>query len=245
MGSNRPLDPAEDYARFLVQQATARILENTGFAQASERALATLSDITRMIMEKMWTDAKGFAEHAGRRQPNFSDAHMVFQKLHFNVTELHDYLQQTFPIPPERKLGSYNAVPSVVPNYTTDTDGPSSSCAPQANSCPSSDRRGSRTPKCRVPFPDFTGLTAKDLGLVRQKRAAITVSSKGAEPSGISSSANVSAAHAAANNTSGIPTTKLKHRKPNAAEVRVPSFSCFISHRRQIIRDTRIFLQVE
>uniref|UniRef100_A0A914RIT8 Bromodomain associated domain-containing protein n=1 Tax=Parascaris equorum TaxID=6256 RepID=A0A914RIT8_PAREQ len=63
MGSNRPLDPTEDYARLLVQQATARILENTGFAQSGERALATLSDITRKLLQKMWFEAKMFAEH--------------------------------------------------------------------------------------------------------------------------------------------------------------------------------------
>lgn len=35
-----------------------------------------------------------------------SDANMVFQKLHFSTTELRDYMQQTYPIPFERKVSA-------------------------------------------------------------------------------------------------------------------------------------------
>ncbi|VDK17552.1 unnamed protein product [Anisakis simplex] len=300
MGSttNR-LDPVEDYARLLMQQATARILENTGFAQAGERALTTLTDITRFMMQKLWIDAKQFAEHAGRIEPNFTDAHMVFENLQFNVTELHDYLQQTYSIPPKRKVPQFPVqlessssslydpvserelaersediprfMPPIHPEWCSNAVSPCSSLPitsvcdatqksnleetnsensnetmmqqqqstasdnnkdengmQQTNNQRGSSRSSTSSSKCRVAFPDFSGLTAKDLGLIRQKRSSFA-SLQNAEPSGISSSANISSVHSNDNintdhnaNTNNkdtttspvtINTVKLKHRK--------------------------------
>ncbi|MFH4984012.1 hypothetical protein AB6A40_010721 [Gnathostoma spinigerum] len=189
------------------------------YAEHGGRSSPNTQDVDKTFKELQFSTAElhDYLKQVGShplpaKVPEFPVKRSAFKMLNSAVSEKElserpDFIPHF--LPPMHPEWCADRVPKVEPIATE------ASSKHLANSSLLADRRITRPVKGISEFPDFMGETAKNLGLVRRKRQPIEVvmAKMHAEPSGISSSANICSS-IQNNSHSSLHTSKSKAKKP-------------------------------